>query len=310
MKNLRVKVVALLALGLLGLAAGLAVAEGQKGGGGTTSQAQTGASGPAGTGEDRAKPSTGPRPAPIVFRPRRFGPSVKLPLLIALHPSGDTPTDWRQETHFNVLAHQYGFVVAYLGSLPAGHRPGAGPAWRKVDLQRNMAYIDSEITTLIKSENVDPKRVYVMGFSAGGTMTYMVACTLSSRIAGIAVVSGAMLPKFPCHLTHPMTELEIIGTNDLIPYKGTPHLLSVFQVADRFRKLNGCGSAAGHQATLASAQTTTWSPCKGNTAVNLNLIVGGRHHYPGDQYPVPVPADTSFPASQVIWNFFMAHPGA
>src|SRR5579871_250626 len=311
MKNLRVKVVALLALGLLGLAAGLAVAEGQKGGGGTAAHTQTVGGGTTVKTEEPAKPSTGPRPAPIVFRPHYLSPSTAVPLLIALHPSGDTPADWRQETKFNTLARQYGFVVAYLGSLPApGHRPGAGPAWRKVDEQRNMAYIGSEITSLIKAENIDPKRVYVMGFSAGGTMTFEVACTFSSRIAGIAVVSGAMITTFPCHLTHPMSEIEIIGTKDLIPYQGRGNGLSVFQVAARFRALNGCAHAAAHQATVGAAQTTTWGPCKNNTGVSLNLIVGGRHHYPGEHYPTPLPADTNFPASQVIWNFFATHPGS
>src|SRR5579862_2207125 len=198
MNRLRLKVVALLALGLLGLAAGLAVAESLKGGGGAAAQGQAGGGSTTHT-EEPAQPSTGPRPAPIVFRPHYLGPTAKVPLLIALHPSGDTPADWRQETKFNFLARQYGFVVAYLGSLPApGHQPGAGPAWRKVDEQRNMAYIGSEITSLIKAENIDPKRVYVMGFSAGGTMTFEVACTFSSRIAGIAVVSGAMITTFPC----------------------------------------------------------------------------------------------------------------
>lgn len=306
MKRLRVTVVALLALAVIGLGALLALAKPQHGAGAGTGGQRT-----AGTRSDAAdgsaKPSTGPRPAPIIFRPHFVG-TAKVPLLVALHPSGDTPSDWRMETRFNLLAKQYGFEVAYLGSLPARTTPGAGPAWRKVDLPRNLSYISDEITSLEAAGNVDPKRVYVMGFSAGATMTYIVACNLSSKIAGIAAVSGAWIKTFPCQITHPMTVLEIIGTNDLIPIAGGKNGYSVWQVAANFRRSDGCGATPARAAVVGSAETQTWGPCQDTTAVALDLIVGGRHHYPGERYGAANP-DTNFPASKEIWSFFMAHPG-
>lgn len=44
-------------------------------------------------------------------------------------------------------------------------------------------------------ESFDPNQVYLMGFSQGGIMSYSVALTEPEKIAGIAVMSGRLLPE-------------------------------------------------------------------------------------------------------------------
>lgn len=245
-----------------------------------------------------AGPALGRRPAPIVHRPPGLSRAKPVPLLVALHASGGVPAKFEATSGLDAVANKHGFVVAYLGSL----EPTA-PAWLLTDMPQNLAYISSKIKSLTTSENIDPKRVYVTGFSAGATMAYFVGCQLSSQVAGIAPVSGAMRFTDPCRLSHPVSELEIIGTRDAIPINGSARLLSAAQVAARWRGLDGCASQSS-SATRGPVYEQTWSRCRGVSGVALYVIHNGTHQWPG---PGASGADAQFPAASAIWAFFAAH---
>ena len=63
--------------------------------------------------------------------------------------------------------------------------------------------------------NIDPARIYVVGHSNGGFMTYALACRMSPTIAAVLVISGAM-PAIPCNCpaTVTVSVLHIHGTAD------------------------------------------------------------------------------------------------
>jgi dienelactone hydrolase len=173
-------------------------------------------------------------------------------------------------------------------------------------MSRNLAYISSEIRSLTVSENIDPKRVYVTGFSAGATMAFFVGCQLSSQVGGIAPVSGAMRFTDPCQIAHPVSELEIIGTSDAIPLNGSARLLSAAQVAARWRTLDGCSFQSG-RAVMGPAYVDTWNRCNGGSGVELYVIQGGTHQWPGPGAEGP---DSQVRAAEAVWAFFATHPGA
>jgi polyhydroxybutyrate depolymerase len=246
-------------------------------------------------------PALGSRPAPIVYRPSNLSLSQPVPLVIALHGSGGSPSTFEAATGLDAVANRHGFVVAFLGSS----QPTA-PAWRGVELSRNLAYISSEIKSLRATENIDPKRVYVTGFSAGATMAFFVACQLSGQVDGIAAVSGAMRFTDRCHLSHPVSELEVIGTSDAIPINGSARLLSASQVAARWRTLDRC-SPRPLSAAMGPAHVDSWNRCRGGSGVALYVIKGGTHQWPGPGAEGP---DSRLPAAEVVWAFFSAHPGS
>ncbi len=242
--------------------------------------------------------AVGRRPAPIIHRPPGLSRAKPVPLLVALHASGGLPAKFEGTSGLDAVADKRGFVVAYLGSL----EPTA-PAWLLSDMPANLAYISSEIKSLTRSENIDPKRVYVTGFSAGATMAYFVGCQLSSQVDGIAPVSGAMRFTDPCRLSHPVSELELIGTRDAIPIEGSARLLSATQVAARWRGLDGCASQSS-SATKGPVHEQTWSRCRGVSGVRLYVINNGTHQWPG---PGASGTNAQFTAASAIWAFFAAH---
>ncbi len=246
--------------------------------------------------DDGQPVSTGPRFPTIVHRgatlppPARSGPA---PLVIGLHGSGTSPSVFEHVSGLDAVADEHGFVVAYLSSpMPTS------PAWTLTDMPANLAYVSSEISRLTSEQNIDPNRVFVTGFSAGATMSFFVGCQLSSRVAGIAPVSGAMRFTDPCTLAHPVSELSIIGTNDVIPINGSARLLSADAVAERWRGMNSCTSQSSSSA-VGPVTATAWNTCNDSSGVGLNVVSGGTHQWPRGQYN----------AAEAIWAFFAAHPG-
>jgi hypothetical protein len=136
-------------------------------------------------------------------------------------------------------------------------------------------------------------------------MTFKVGCQLSAQVAGIAVVSGAMRTFDPCSITHPVSELLVIGTRERIPIDGSAVILPAATVAAKWRGMNGCTSQSASSTTGPVVQTL-WSDCNDHSAVVLDIVTNGNHQWPG---PTALGADASFDASKALWQFFTAHPG-
>jgi polyhydroxybutyrate depolymerase len=251
-----------------------------------------------GAGDTGSTTGTGPRPAPIIHRGAGLSFSQKVPLLISLPGLGGTPTNMERGTRFDQLADRYGFVVAYLASDNQQHpwSPGGD----------DLPYVSSMIDQLTQSQNIDPSRVYVTGFSAGAAFTYIVGCKLSSKVAAIAPVSAVMNTRVtaPCTIPHPISVLTIMGSRDGAYGGVPPYVLSATQTAAAWQAKDQC-PANYHQAQVGSAAQRTWTGCVDGSAVGLYTIIGGTHIWPGDpsfNLP-PSNPDAQFDASPAIWAF-------
>jgi polyhydroxybutyrate depolymerase len=249
----------------------------------------------AGIAQSDGGPPSGPRPAPVIHFPPGWSHARRAPLVIALHASGGTPAGFEAKSGWDQVANQHGFVVAYLGS--------AAPAWKDPS---NVAYIGSEIDRLESGYNIDPRRVYVTGFSAGAYGTYFAGCGLSSKVAAIAPVSGVMAPQ-SCHLSRPVAELTIFGTRDLIPLTGNSLFPAPASVTALWRSLDGCPAQAAKKSQAGPVLQRRWGSCADGTAVGFYIINGGHHVYPGWAGLPSNDPDAQFKASQAIWAFFAAH---
>jgi polyhydroxybutyrate depolymerase len=233
---------------------------------------------------------------PIVHRPANLSSATPVPLLLGLHGKGGTPTLMESTTGLDSIADQNGFVVAYLDYAP----PVIYDA-------PNIAYISSMIDQLTASENIDPRRVYVFGFSLGGYDTFRSGCDLSSKVAAIAIVSSTIAPlsRQSCKISRPVSELNVAGTQDQFPINQTPASpISADQTATIWRGLNGCSSQA-QKSQVGPTSQTLWTDCNDGSAVGEYVINGGVHTWPGA--PGAVGADAQYNASQAIWDFVSQH---
>jgi polyhydroxybutyrate depolymerase len=238
---------------------------------------------------------------PIVHRPSWLGTAKKVPLLIALHGALSGPQNMQGLSHFEELADRYGFVVVFPGSCNDLH------PWGPV---QDFTYLQALIPQLIATQNIDPSRVYVAGYSAGGYETWLTGCRLSRTVAAIAIVSGAMNGRLytSCSLARPVSELLMVGTADGTRFSGIPgRLPSPFQTTGRWRMLNGCAPApVAATAPLPVVSQQVWSACTDRSAVSLVLVQGGHHIWP----PYGPGAPTNYSASLTVWSFLSSHTAA
>ena len=116
-----------------------------------------------------------------------------LPLVVMLHGCTQDPDDFAAGTGMNDLAAAQGFFVLY----PA-QAQGANPQrcwnWFKPNHQRRgsgePALLASLTQAVIAQHNVDPRRVYIAGLSAGGAMAAIVAAAYPEVFAAAGVHSG------------------------------------------------------------------------------------------------------------------------
>jgi polyhydroxybutyrate depolymerase len=271
---------------------------------GTSSVAGNGDSATRSSGDGASSATaTTPTPGrlpPIIYRPAGLSMSQKVPLLIALYGTFGDPQKMEGLTHFEKVATEHGFVVAYLASSDQVH------PWAPAS---DLGYISSMIDQITASENIDPSRVYVTGFSAGGAETWRAGCMLSSKVAAIAVVSDAMSFKTlaACSVTKPVSELLIIGDKNTELYDGIPGKLpSAVQTTTNWRMLDGCSSATPESEQVSVVSQQTWSSCTDGSAVGLYVIHGADHVWP----PYGVGAPQNYPTSEEVWAFLSAHRAA
>jgi polyhydroxybutyrate depolymerase len=146
-------------------------------------------------------------------------PRRPLPLIVALHGGLNDAEYVRKQSGLDEVADREGYAVAYPDGFLGTWNAGACCSfarWAGID---DMGFLDKLLDTLVKEGVADPRRVFMTGFSNGGGMAYRYACERSGRLAGIAVVSGAL--AIGCTPDKPVSVLAFHGTWDpSVPYTG------------------------------------------------------------------------------------------
>lgn len=159
--------------------------------------------------------------------PRGYDGQTPAPLVILLH--GYTSSGQQTESYVRLtpLSDEYGFVYAY----PDGTRDLFGYRfWNATDACCNFfgsnvddsGYLLSLIRAIQNQCTIDPRRIYFVGHSNGGFMSYRMACDHSGVVAAIASLAGMTYANpNDCAPSRPVNILHIHGTNDaVIAYNG------------------------------------------------------------------------------------------
>jgi len=220
-----------------------------------------------------------------------------LPVLIGLHGAGDTPEAFESYTGFTDAIEADRFIAVYPQGQPIKDGRlvwNAGTCCGDVDGE----FVDditflSDVIAAMPDYGGDSSRIYVVGYSNGGMMTYGVGCELGDQIAGIAVVSGA-LNVTQCPSTESMPVQIVHGTADVvIPFDGglasagasaglRPwENASVWAGVQLWLERDGCSD--DFDETYSGVVTTTsYTDCENNSSLTVSVIDGGEHIWPSD----------------------------
>lgn len=230
-----------------------------------------------------------------VFVPGRYDAATPTPLVILLHGYGVSGDIQNLYLRLQPQAEARGFLYVH----PDGTPNALGQkAWNATDACcdstesiDDSAYITSIIDYVSATYNVDPARVYLVGHSNGGFMSYRMACDHADRIAAIVSLAGAtFLDASQCAPSEPVSVLQIHGTADgTIRYEGgsTPlgEYPSASETVSDWAIYNGCTTTTEPHGTadlgaiLDGDETTkeAFTSCPVDGDVELWTIADGPH---------------------------------
>jgi polyhydroxybutyrate depolymerase len=256
----------------------------------------------------------GARPVQVHV-PARDGASP-LPLLIVLHPYAGDPETAGEWLGLRAEAARRGLVYA----APTGTRDREGNLfWNasraccdrfgaQVD---DVAYLRGLVDEIERRVPIDPRRVYLAGFSNGAFMAHRMACEAPRQVAAFVSIAGALpLDPAECPGTRPVSMVQIHGDrDDVVPYRGG-RIFTGFDVpgapdgAGHFAALAGCSGARSApgldlERTLPGAETSRriYEGCAAGLGVELWTVAGATHT---PRWTPELP--------RAIVDFLLAHP--
>jgi polyhydroxybutyrate depolymerase len=239
----------------------------------------------------------------LLHTPPDLNNQQPVPVVFAFHGYSITPKGMQYTTRMDEIADRENFLVVY----PLGIEYSWNTGWEGYhggySLKHNVdepAFIQQILSDLETFNNIDPKRIYAMGHSQGGMLTYRLGCEMSDTFAAIAPVAGVHLLS-DCNPTRAVSVIHFHGLADstiLFSGGGNFDFPSVENGIDTWVELNQCTSSTLEEDETKGITHFTYAPCQAGTAVELYTIATEGHDWPRKKLP----------ASEIIWEFFVAHP--
>ncbi len=223
--------------------------------------------------------------------PSHYDGSKTFPVIFAFHGSSASASVIERETSLNERGDSLNFFVVYPEGLHRAWNIGECCRYSFKEKIDEVAFVNAIIDQLSSGFMVDTTRIYATGYSDGGTLSYILGCTIPNRIAAVAGMSGTLfMPEPKCDLPHPVPAMIVHGTGDhQIPYegekggppdvKGEHETHSAPEVTEFWLKHNECHTLPD---TVRSGNVLRASyACKDGAEVLFYTILGGKHGWPG-----------------------------
>jgi len=268
----------------------------------------------------------------IFVTPNGYQPGETRPIVFFFHGAGGRAEQAARTYGWAEKAEAENFFAAFPQGLPV--RPDmegsfllnpniwrdqrAGLPFASID---DVHYFETLLNALEGALAIDPRRIYVTGFSNGAGMTFTLGSHFSDRIAAIAPVSSQSFVHIDA-LARPLPVYYLTGTGDpLIPYHGgmvtlpwgnTRTMPPVQDSVDTWARLDGCPTQPETVRDENGVRVLRYGPGKEGAEVLFTTIEGNGHHWPGSVEPLPPalsgPVLDPFRATDEIWDFFAKHP--
>ena len=176
----------------------------------------------------------------VISVPEAVAPGAKVPLVVTLHYGGKEGDYYGA----SMVTDFTGPAVAPLNAIVVGPDSLVGDDW---DLPVNAAHVAFLTKCLVKSYPVDPKKVLITGFSAGGIGTWYVGSKSPDLFTAAIPVAGdpkgnARDWKMPVYAVH-------AEADQVVPIGPTKKLIPELAARGVNAKLNVLGGGVTHYDT-------------------------------------------------------------
>lgn len=269
----------------------------------------------------------------LLYVPPTYDENRPIPLVMALHGGGGTGQRMVELTvDLNGLADEAGFIVVYPDGVEKHWNDGREIQTRRASAENidDVGFIAVLIERLSEIYAIDPSRVYALGISNGGMMSYRLACELPETFAAVAAVTASMSEELAasCDPSQSTSVLVMNGDKDpLVPWDGGTirfgrrefgEVISTAAVMAFWAAKNDCSPTPTITWEVnADPQDDTrvrrevYRQCRDGTGVTLYAIEGGGHTWPGglqylrERFIGRTSQDIK--ANETIWQFFEEH---
>jgi polyhydroxybutyrate depolymerase len=253
----------------------------------------------------------------VLHIPPAYEGDAAVPLVLNLHGLGSNAQEQDRYSRLPAKADEEGFIlVTPQGQGPIGFwniSPGTA------GFANDVAFLTGLLDALEEQLCSDPARVYSTGISNGGLMSARLGCDLSERIAAFASVAGITFAN-DCAPAGPVSVLAFHGAADpIIPFEGGPlgiealrnlSFPAVRESVGKWAAHDGCEGAPAEDQVSEHVTLERYVGCAGGADVELYVVDGGGHTWPGAAVDAPSLGATTreINATDLLWEFFAAHP--
>jgi polyhydroxybutyrate depolymerase len=207
---------------------------------------------------------------------------------------------------FNVLADQYGILVAYPDGIRRGWNDGRGGRRALAGREQvdDAGFLDTLVKTLETRLPVDPGRIAVAGISNGGMMALRMGCDPHLKVRLVCSVAASM-PVDDLPLLHAVRGVSLAlfdGTDDpIVPFHGGEvrvlwqnrgTVVGADSTIALWRAENSCAAHARLRTIQAPdgetpVSVTEYGDCTEGVRIVEYRIEGGGHTWPGGTQYLP-----------------------
>lgn len=269
----------------------------------------------------------------LVHVPPAYSRDAPLPLVVVIHGAFDTAAGMEKASGFSQLADREGFIVLYPNGMGifgffqhwnAGHCCGKA-AEDKID---DVGFLAAAIDDVCSRLSIDRNRIFMTGFSNGGMLTYRFAAERGDMLAAAAPLAASIggraaagapawrIPKpvrpLPLIVMHGLLDDDIRYEGGVSLHRGGDRTFLPVRDSVAFWVQNNMCRAEAEERHLHGdgILVKTWSSCQNGADVQLYLLKGWGHAWPGGEFTRSLPAENpirEFDAAATIWEYFRTH---
>src|SRR5262249_33834206 len=206
-----------------------------------------------------------------------------------------------------------GFLVVAPNALPRNPdqpQTVSNPTLWDLGENSDLPFLDAVLDDVAATFNVDPNRIYCVGHSSGGGMTFLMASKRPSKLAAVGIVAPFLKVSTSAEITMPTIYMQ--GTADpIVPIQGGP-LDELAPPLDRtlndWREVLASPGTRTFVSDVNGVQVSQFAECSGHATFMIYLIEGQGHEWPGGRVAdfadfALGPSVDSLNATDTIWAF-------